>query len=108
EVTQAIIDSQNNYWTLNFNSGFVLDDKTDINLGYFYYQSDNYEDNFIAGLPYGAEAVEHGITATVVRRLTKNLRLTLRYGYFHYEDTPSGGNSDYSAHLLFSGLQYRF
>lgn len=108
DVTQAILDAQNNYWTLNLSSGFVLDDKTDLNLSYFYYQSDNYDDNSAFGMPYGAEAQEHGITATLVRRLTANLRLTLRYGFFHYDDATSGHNNDYEAHLVSAGLQYRF
>lgn len=108
DFTQAILDAQNNYWTLNFSSGLVLDDKTDLNLGYFYYQADNYRDNSSVAVPYGAGAEEHGITATLVRRLTKNLRLTLKYGYFHYDDVTSGGNKNYQAHMLFSGLQYRF
>ena len=59
-------------------------------------------------MPYGAGAEEHGITATIVRRLTERLRLTLRYGYFHLDDEPSGGNNDYEAHVLYSSLQYRF
>lgn len=108
DYTQAILDSQNNYWTLNFNAGLVLDDKTDLNLGYFYYQADNYEDNSEAGLPLGVGAEEHGITATLTRRLTANLRLILRYGYFLYDDETSGGNNDYDAHVLYSSLQYRF
>jgi hypothetical protein len=106
--TQAVLDSQNNYWTVNFNSTVVLDNKTDLNVGYFYYQSDDYLDNSDVGLPLGAEATEHGVTATITRRLTQSLRLNLRYGFFHYEDTPSGGNDDYEAHVLFSSLQYRF
>ncbi len=40
--TQSILNSQNNYWTVNFNSGFVLDDKTDLNLGYYYYRADDW------------------------------------------------------------------
>jgi hypothetical protein len=40
--------------------------------------------------------------------LTANLRLTLRYGFFHYDDTTSGNNYDYQAHLVSTGLQYRF
>lgn len=108
DYTQAILNSQNNYWTVNFNSGLVLDDKTDLNLGYTYYRADNYTDNSTVGLPYGSGAEEHGITATVVRRLTEKLRLTLRYGYYHLADEPSGGHNDYEAHVLFSSLQYRF
>jgi hypothetical protein len=106
--TQAVLDAQNNYWTLNFNSGLVLDNKTDLHLGFTYYRADNYTDNSTVGMPYGAGAEEHGITATVVRRLAKNLRLSLKCGYFHYEDETSGGNNNFDAHLVYSSLQYRF
>lgn len=108
DFTQAILDAQNNYWTMNFSTGLVLDDKTDLNVGYFYYQADNYEGGATVGVPFGAGADEHGVTVTVVRRLTKHLRLTVKYGYFDYSDQTSGGNRNYQAHMLFSGLQYRF
>jgi hypothetical protein len=108
DYTQAILNAQNNYWTLNFSSGFVLDDKTDLNVGYFYYRADNYQDNSTVGLPLGAGAEEHGINATVTRRLTKNLRLLLRYGYYHYDDETFGGHQDFFAHVLYSSLRYRF
>ena len=108
EITQAILDAQNNYWTVNFSPGLVLDDKTDLKLGYFYYRADNYEDNSAFGVPYGAGAEEHGITATLTRRISKNMRLALKYGFFHYNDETYGGNRDYEAHLVSSTLQYRF
>jgi len=106
--TEAILNSQNNYWTVNFSSGLVLDDKTDLNLSYFYYRADNYNDNSSAGVPYGAGAEENGITATLSRRITEQLRLALRYGYYHFTDQTSGGHNDYDAHVLYSSLQYRF
>lgn len=108
DYTQAILNAQNNYWTVNFNSGLALDDKTDLNLGYTYYQADNYYAPNPVYISYGAGGEEHAITATVVRRLTKNLRATLRYGYYHSTDEPSGGNNDYDAHVVYSSLQYRF
>ena len=108
DYTQAILDAKNNYWTLNFSSGFVLDDKTDLNLGYFYYNADNFQDNSSFGLPLGAGGQEHGVNATLTRRLTKNLRLSLRYGYYHYEDQTYGGNQDYYAHVIYTSLRYRF
>ena len=43
DYTQSILNAQNNYWTVNFNSSFVLDEKTDLNLGYFYYRADDYQ-----------------------------------------------------------------
>jgi hypothetical protein len=106
--TQAVLDAQNNYWTANFNASLVLDDKTDLNLGYFYYESDNFDDNSATGLPLGLTAREHGVTATIVRRLTEKIRLTLRYGYFNFDEDTYGGNQNYEAHALFTGLQWRF
>ena len=108
DYTQAILNSQNNYWTLNFSSGLVLDDKTDLNVGYFFYRADDYENNSSAGLPLGAGAEEQSVTAALTRRLTQRLRLNLRYGYCHYTDWASGGNNDYDAHVVYSSLQYRF
>ena len=104
----AILDAQNNYWSVNFNSGFVVNDKTDLNLGYTYYQADNYHNPDPLYLAYGAGAEEHGITATLIRRITDNLRVTLRYGYYHYTDQTSGGNNNYDAQVVYSSLQYRF
>jgi hypothetical protein len=108
DFTQAILNAQNNYWTLNFSSGLVIDDKTDLNLSYFYYSADNYQDNSNVGLPLGAGGQEHGVNATLTRRLSKNLRLMLRYGYYHYEDETFGGHQDFFAHVIYTSLRYRF
>ena len=108
DYTQAVLNSQNNYWTLNFSGGFVVDDKTDLNVGYYYYTADDFQDNSVSGLPLGAAGREHGVTVTISRRLTQNLRLNLKYGYSNYEDFASGGNNNYVANLIYSSLQYRF
>jgi hypothetical protein len=108
DFTQAILQSQNNYWTVNFSSSLVLDNKTDLGLNYFYYQADNCQDNSAFGVPYGAGAEKHAITATLTRRITSNIRWTLRYGFFLNRDQLSGGNHNYDSHMLFSTIQYRF
>jgi hypothetical protein len=108
EVTQAILNAQNNYWTLNFSSGFVLDDKTDLKLGYFFYRANDYQNNSAYGVPYGAGGEEQAVTATIVRRLSKNVRLTVRYGFFHYTDELYGGNRDFNSQMVYSSIQYRF
>ena len=107
DYTAAILNAQNNYWTLNFNSTFVVDDLTDFNLGYFYYRADDYQ-NIPVGVPFGAGAEQHGLTAGIVRRISKNMRLTLRYAFSHYTDELYGGHRDFDAHLVYSSLQYRF
>ncbi|MGA9780265.1 MAG: hypothetical protein ACLPRE_10070 [Limisphaerales bacterium] len=103
-----ILAAQNNYWMVNFTSDFVVDDKTDLNVSYYYYQADNYDNNATVGVPYGAGAEEHAVTAEIVRRLTEKLRLTLKSGYYHYTDDTSGGNNDFDTFLIFASLQYRF
>jgi hypothetical protein len=108
DYTQAVLNAQNNYWMLNLTSTFVVDDKTDLNLAYYYYRANDYEDISFVGVPYGAGAEDQGITATMVRRLSKNIRLTLKYGCFHGEDAPSAGNKNYLAQFVYTGLQYRF
>ena len=108
DYTTAVLKAENDYWTLNFNAGIVLDNKTDLNLGYFYYQPDNLQNNYASGLPLGAAAQQDGVTATLTRRLSDHLRLNLRYAFTHFEDFASGGFNNYEAHLLYSSLQYRF
>jgi hypothetical protein len=108
DFTEAVLRSENNYWTVNCNAGFVVDDRTDLNVGYFFYQADDFNDNSSVGVPYGVAQTENGVTATLSRRLSKNLRLNLRYGYSNFDDDSSGGHNDYQAHLVYSSLQYRF
>ena len=107
-ITQAELNSQNNYWTLTFDSSVVLDDKTDLNLGFVYYQADNYNNNSNVGLPLGAGADAQTLTASLTRRITRNLRVSLKYAWSHYNDWASGGNNNYDAQMVYSSLQYRF
>jgi hypothetical protein len=106
--TQAILNAENNYWMVNGSANFVVDDKTDLNVTYYYYQADDYQNNSTFGVPYGAGEQEQGVTASLTRRLTQHLRLSLKYGFTHYTDATSGGFNDFNAHVIFSSIQYRF
>ena len=108
EATGAVLKFQNNYWTVNSSVGYALDDKTDLQLQYLYYRADNLDDNSAVGLAYGADAQEHGITASVVRRISQRLRVSLKYGFFDGQDRTSGGHNDYQAHLVYTSLRYQF
>jgi len=104
----SIADSQNDYWTASFATGFAVDDKTDLHAEYSYYRTDNYEGTSIVGMPYGAGATQHTVEATLGRQISKNVRLKLQYGYYRYRDETSGGHNNYDAHAVFSSLQFRF
>jgi hypothetical protein len=100
--------SRNGYWTVGAVVGLALNERTDLQAQYSYYQSDNFIDNSAVSTPYGDESHEHGVTVTLNRLLSPRLRLMLKYGFFDYHDVTSGGHNDYTAHLVYSSLQYRF
>lgn len=100
--------AQNNYWNFSALAGYVLDARTDLQVQYYYYLADNYQNNSQFGQPYLAGAEEQGVTATVARQLNRSLRLTLKYGFFTNHDVTYGGHDNYNAHLVYSSLQYRF
>ena len=106
--TQSILNAQNNYWTVNFNSDFVLDDKTDLNLGYYYYRAANSQNGLVDGVPLGSDQQQQSVTATFTRRITQNLRWNVKYAFTRYQDFASGGNFNYDSHLVYTSLQYRF
>ena len=85
-----------------------MDDKTDIEGQYFYYHADNFVDNSAFSQPFGAGAEEHGVTVSLVRRLSERVRLTMRYAFFRNHDDTFGGKNNYDAHGIFSTIQYRF
>ena len=108
DYTTAVLNSQNNYWTVTFNSAVVLDDKTDLNLTYLYYQANDYHNNSADGLPLGAGAQENVVTATISRRISSHMRVSLKCAYSQYNDWASGGNNNNTAEMIYTTLQYRF
>lgn len=104
----SILKAENNYWTLNFSPSFILDDKTDLSLNYFYYQADDYQNNSAAGVPLGAGSREQAVTATLTRRINARLRVSLQYGYYDYNDALTAGNSNFRANLFMATIRYRF
>ncbi len=102
-------DAQNDYWDASVLAGYALTKWSDLQAQYNYYRADNYDvSNASVGLPYGAGAEQHGVTVTLVNRLCRNLIWKLQYGFFTGHDQTSGANNDYTAHLVYSSVQYLF
>ena len=104
----TVLNFQSDYWTVTGGAGFIIDNKTDFHADYTYYRANDYVNNIDASLPFGMGATEHTVSASISRQLTSNVRLMLRYAFFHYTDETSGGHNNYNAHSIFSSLQYRF
>ena len=104
----TVVNFRNDYWTVTSGIGYIIDDKTDFYADYYFYCANDYFNNAAVAMPYGMGATEHAVSATVTRKLSKNTRLLLKYGYSNYRDVTSGGHNNYQAHSLFSSLQIRF
>jgi hypothetical protein len=107
-ATDLVLDSRNDYWDASAMTGYALDNKTDLQAQYFFYRANDSVDNSVASLPYGADATQHGVTVTMTRRIRRNLRWTLKYGFFDYRDRTSGDHNDYQAHLVYTSMRYLF
>lgn len=104
----TVVNFRNDYWTVTSGIGYIIDDKTDFYADYYFYCANDYLNNAAVAVPYGEGATENAVSATVTRKLSKSMRLQLKYGYFNYRDATSGGHNNYQAHSLFSSLQIRF
>ena len=107
-TSPTVLNFHNDYWTVSASVGYLLDDKTDLHVGYSYYHANDFVDNALVAVPYGMGATEHTVTASIGRQLTKRVRLLLQYTYYNYDDVTSGGHNNYEAHSVFSSLQFRF
>ena len=108
-TAQGVVQTmRNDFWNASALVGFVVNDATDLQTQYSYYRADNYQDNSAFSQPFGAGAEEHAITATLIHRFSASLLGKLTYGYFCNNDQTYGGHNEYTAHMVYSSLQYRF
>ncbi len=101
-AAHLVATSKNGYWDLSATAGFALNDKTDLQVQYNYYRANDDLNNAAYSQPYGADDKAHGATVSLIRRLNKNLRLTVKYGYYNYRDGASGGHHNYGVFRDFS------
>jgi len=107
-TSPTVTNFRNDYWTVTTSAGYIIDDKTDFYVDYYFYCANDYFNNAAVAVPYGLGATEHAVSATLTRQLSKRVRLLLKYGYYNYRDETSGGHNNYRANSIFSSLQVRF
>jgi hypothetical protein len=97
----------NDYISGSLSAGFAVNKNTDVRATYHYYGSNSYSANTLT-VPYGAVAEEHAFTVALTQWVTPAMAWNVRYGFFKGKDDGMGGNGDFDAHMLSSGLQFRF
>ncbi|WP_415910670.1 hypothetical protein [Oleiharenicola sp. Vm1] len=108
-IAGILPESKANYTTWNLSSGYVLDDQTDLFVDYMSYRTrDSYVNNSTLTVPFGSDNKYQVASATLVRRIDRRTTLSLKYSYAKNEDVVSLGAADFTAHLIYAKLQYRF
>ena len=116
----SVITYQGDVYTIVGTAGVAIDNKTDFTAEYTFSLANNYENNGNDnspkagfsnndyGLPLGLENERHGVLATLSRRITENIILRIRYGFYAYYERHAGGVDDYEAHLGSLACTFRF
>jgi hypothetical protein len=108
-------DADNDSLVGSITAGYAIDSRTELTASYSYYQAKNYvasrSYNGFPTMGYGYETEEHMIALTLTRLLTPSMIWNMRYAFITSNtDAPdqTGGYNDFDAHMISTGLQFRF
>ncbi len=105
---QAVAPYVGDIYSLHQSANWIVDEKTDMNLGYTLSLTDYEQDNVAAGLPLGMAFAQHTIQMGFKHRLRPNVTTKLQYAFYLYNETSTGGRNDFKAHGLFASLGMTF
>ncbi|MEI6322748.1 MAG: hypothetical protein WCP60_06565 [bacterium] len=106
--TAALQSANNNYWTASAGMGYAFDKKTQVRADVTYYTANNYQNNSQYGVPYNAGGTQYTFSASLVRQITRNVSMNVKYYFDTYSDSLSGGNNNYTAQMISTGLNMQF
>ncbi len=104
----ALQSANNNYWTASAGMGYAFDKKTQVRADVTYYTANNYQNNSQYGVPYNSGGTQYTFSASLVRQITRNVSMNVKYYFDTYSDTLSGGNNNYTAQMISTGLNMQF
>ncbi len=106
--TPVVLNWKSDYWNVSASCGYLFSDKTDLQVQYFYYWANNYQNNALYSMPYGVSAETQGVVGTLGHRFSDRVRATLKYGYFTNRDQTSGGLNNYNSQMVYASVNYQF
>jgi hypothetical protein len=107
-VHRLTFHSDNNYTNASLGTGYALGKVTDLYLDLSHYRADNYTDNPAVTLPFNAGQMMQSGFLTWARRQNERLIYTAKYGYATNRDGTFGGLTDFTAHVFYGKVQYKF
>ncbi|MGD1019581.1 MAG: hypothetical protein ABSA12_09705 [Verrucomicrobiia bacterium] len=104
----AVQPYRGNVYTVMATTGYAIDKKTDLTLEYSYSCADNFNNNDANGLPLGLNFQRHAVQAGVSRKISTNVVARLRYAFYSYDESSTGGFNNYMANLVTASCNVRF
>jgi hypothetical protein len=96
----SVVPWEGETYSLVCSAGYVVDQATDLRLAYAYSKANYEQPSTGENLPLGMRYGRHGVTASLTRRIKKNVTTSLQYGFFAYREPTADGANDYTAHLI--------
>ena len=85
-------------------AGFSWNEKTDLIGTYSFSAADFGQPTAPGRVVQGTDYTLHGLRAGIHRKLKRDARLALEYGFNKYDESTAGGQNDYTAHGVFAAL----
>lgn len=111
----AVRPYKGNVISVTGTAGYVIDNKTDLSADYNFSHTDNYANNgsgVVANtdysVPYLFSNDLHSMNLRLTRRITDNISVGLRYGFYKYNEDYTGGINNYTAHLASASCTIKF
>jgi hypothetical protein len=102
-------NSDNNYVTAGFLSGFVVDKDTDAQVQINYYHADNGNAAMAAMTqPYGVAVKETRVTVGLKHKFSNKWVADGKIGYFDSQNDTTGGNTNFHGPLAYVSIQHGF
>jgi hypothetical protein len=98
----------NDYVMTTLASGVAVDARTSLEFAYNWISADNHHDLSAATVPYGSRFNEHQVGAKVVHKIGEHTKVSGGYSYCNNDEFFSGGNYNYDAHLITTGVEFEY
>ncbi|HTL68882.1 MAG TPA: hypothetical protein VL200_14555 [Lacunisphaera sp.] len=105
-ANDVLRNSDNNYVSGSFITGFAVDKETDASIQYTYYRADNYNVPTNATLFYGAGVKEYTVAFVVKHKFTDKFLGEFKIGYFDSENQTTGGNTNFRGPLAYVSVTH--
>jgi len=106
-IPTPIENSNNNYVTGSFLTGFVLTHTDDAQIKLTYCRADDYNPQIATGgQPFGAAFLDESATAGLKHKFSKSLIGEAKAGYMRRIDDTTGGFTNYRGPLVYVSLTY--